>query len=171
MMIVRSEQLSDLEPIHAVYAASFPTAEEARLVDALRDAQHLCISLVAVEQGEVVGHVAFSPVKVPGATNGLGLAPVAVLPAHRQRGFADRLIREGLELSERSGYGFVVVLGNPSYYGRFGFMPAASWRLHDEYGGGKAFQALELQPESIPTEGGLVRYAPAFADLKGDERA
>lgn len=170
MMMVRPEEPDDREPIHEVHAASFPTIDEARLVDALRDAQHLCISLVAVERGEVVGHVAFSPVSVPGATDGLGLAPVAVLPGFRQRGFAKRLIREGLALSEQSGYGFVVVLGDPSYYGRFDFMPAAGWRLCDEYGGGEAFQAIELRPGSIPSSGGLVRYAPAFADLTGEER-
>jgi len=63
----------------------------------------------------------------------------------------------------------VVVLGDPAYYGRFGFLPASGWGLGDEYGGGAAFQALELRAGSIPTAGALVRYAPEFAALTSEE--
>ncbi len=167
-MNVRSEEPADHGAIHAVHAESFPTVGEARLVDTLRAAGLLCVSLVAVEQGEVVGHVAFSPVSVLGANDGVGLAPVAVLPAYRQRGIGEQLIREGLAVCERSSYGFVVVLGDPSYYRRFGFMPSGGWGLRDEYGGGEAFQALELRPGSIPPGGGVVRYAPEFAVVEGE---
>jgi putative acetyltransferase len=161
---VRPEEPADHRAIHAVHAASFPTVSEARLVDALRSAGRLCVSLVAVEQDEVVGHVAFSPVNVLGATDGVGLAPVAVLQAFRRCGIAEQLIREGLALCEQWGHGFVVVLGDPRYYRRFGFAPARRWGLRDEYGGGEAFQALELRPGAIPAGGELVRYAPEFAD-------
>ena len=159
----RFETAADEAAIHAVHTASFPTRLEADLVDALRHAGRLMISLVAVEHGEVVGHVAFSPVTVAGTTDGVGLAPVAVLLNFRRRGIAARLIREGLAECTRRNHGFVVVLGDPRYYGRFGFTPARGWGLHDEYGGGDAFQALELRPGAIPAAGGLVRYAPEFA--------
>jgi putative acetyltransferase len=162
MVSVRLEAPADHEAIHVVHAASFPTAGEARLVDALRSAGRLHVSLVAVEQGEVIGHVAFSPVSVLGAPLGVGLAPVAVLPAFRRRGIAEQLIREGLIACEQLGHGFVVVLGAPSYYRRFGFLPASRWGLRDEYGGGDAFQALELRQGGIPAGGGAVRYAPEF---------
>ena len=66
-------------------------------------------------------------------------------------------------MCRRASHGFVVVLGDPWYYGRFGFKPAREWALRDEYGGGDAFQALELQPGTIPTGGGTVVYAPQFA--------
>ena len=92
---IRAEQPADHGPIRAVHTASFPTPGEARLVDALREAGRLPVSLVARESGQVVGHVAFSPVTLAGTTDGIGLAPVAVLPAFRRRGIADRLIREG----------------------------------------------------------------------------
>jgi len=164
-MSFRSEELTDREAIFGVHAASFPTPAEARLVDALRDADNLTISLVAIEEGEVAGHVAFSPVTLLDSTAGIGLAPVAVLPAFRRRGVADQLIREGLSICEGMGFGFVVVLGDPAYYGRFGFVSASRWSLGDEYGGGDAFQALELRPNSIPPAGGLVRYAPEFSAL------
>lgn len=165
MVVVRPEQSADAVAIHAVHAASFPTACEARLVDALRAAGRLCLSLVATDQGEVVGHVAFSPVTVAGGIDGVGLAPVAVLPSYRRRGIAARLIQDGLTACEQSGYGFVVVLGEPSYYHRFGFTPATAWGLHDEYEGGAAFQVLELRPGRVPRGAGLVRYSPEFAAL------
>lgn len=160
---IRAETPADVARIHAVHAAAFPTTDEAELVDALRASGRLSLSLVAVARERIIGHVAFSPVTVEGATAGLGLAPVAVLPAFRRRGVAGRLIREGLERSRRANARFVVVLGSPPYYGRFGFRPASTFQLRDEYGGEEAFQALELQAGSIPTAGGLVRYAPEFA--------
>jgi putative acetyltransferase len=63
----------------------------------------------------------------------------------------------------QAGFGFVVVLGDPAYYSRFGFRPASRWGLVDEYGGGAAFQAIELSSGSLPITGGVVRYAPSFA--------
>ena len=154
-----------------MHVASFPTGGEARLVDALRAAGRLRVSLVALAGGTVVGHIAFSSIEVAGASDGLGLAPVAVVPARRRRGIAAALIREGLSICGRGGGGFVVVLGEPEYYGRFGFAPASRYGLHDEYGGADAFQALELRPGAIPTGAGLVRYAPEFARLDTDTGA
>lgn len=176
---IRPEEPADHEAIHAVHAASFPTNAEARLVDALRESGSLRVSLVAVCEGEIVGHVAFSPVALDavnagassgaGSALGAGLAPVAVLTTSRRRGIADDLIREGLESCAESGFGFVVVLGDPTYYRRFGFLPAAGWGLADEYGGGEAFQALELEPASIPDGGGLVRYAREFGIVDDED--
>jgi putative acetyltransferase len=162
---LRPERTSDHPAIHALHVASFPTEGEARLVAALRSAGHLSVSLVAELAGRVVGHVAFSPVGLPGATGGVGLAPVAVLSAFRGRGIADQLIRAGLGACRQADAGFVVVLGDPAYYSRFGFLPARGWGLRDVYGGGDAFQALELRPGAIPSEGGQVDYAAEFADL------
>ena len=164
-MVIRSELPSDCAAISAIHLASFPTDGESKLVAALRAAGRLVVSLVAVEADAVVGHVAFSPVDLAGASGGIGLAPVAVLPEFRRRGIAAQLIREGVARCSRAGHAFVVVLGEPAYYSRFGFRAASGWGLHDEYGGGDAFQALELQPRSIPAAGGTVRYAPEFAQF------
>jgi putative acetyltransferase len=168
MEVIRQEQSGDIEAIHEIHRASFPNDGEARLVDALRAAGRLTISLVALEDGAIVGHVAFSPITIEGMDRslGLGLGPVAVLPDHRQKGTAERLIREGLARSAHT-HDFVVVLGSPTYYRRFGFEPARQWRLEGEYSGDDAFQALELRHGSIPMEGGRVRYAPEFAVLEG----
>lgn len=165
MVSIRRERADDVAAIHAVHAASFPTELEARLVGLLRTAGRLSVSLVAEIDGAVVGHVAFSPVATESRSAGAGLAPVAVTAAHRRQGIAAELIRAGLEACRSAGFGWVVVLGDPAYYSCFGFRPAAEFGLADEYGGGPAFQALELAPAALPIGAGLVRYAPEFATV------
>jgi putative acetyltransferase len=162
-MTVRPEQTSDERGIYAVHAAAFPTGLEARLVDALRTSKRLTVSLVAELDAEIVGHIAFSPVSLQERRDGLGLAPFSVLPSRQRQGIGGELIRAGLQSATRAGAGFVVVLGDPAYYSRFGFAPASRWGLSDEYGGGEAFQAIEIQPGAIHANGGLVRYAPEFS--------
>jgi putative acetyltransferase len=168
---IRPENPGDVLAIRAVHVASFPTAAEGQLVDALRSAGHLSISLVGVEKNEVVGHVAFSPVAVSGVVDGVGLAPVAVRPEFRRRGIAEQLIRIGLTECKKLDCGFVVVLGDPRYYRRFGFSPAARWGLKDEYGGNEAFQAIEIRAGSILSGGGLARYVSEFTALETDGAA
>src|SRR5436190_24334124 len=112
-MLVRSEQPGDIAAIHAVNAASFPTELEANLVDALRVAGHLTVSLVAEVDGTVVGHVAFSPVTAASGARGIGLGPVAVMESHRRQGVAARLISEGLLGCQSAGFAWAVVLGEP----------------------------------------------------------
>lgn len=162
-LTIRRENPGDVPAIRQILQESFPGGKEADLVDRLRLANRLSISLVTWMGNRPIGHVAFSPVTVADNNSGLGLAPVAVDPAFRRQGFAASLIREGLSLCQKAGVPFVVVLGEPAYYGRFGFKPATNWNLSDEYGGGPAFQALELSTGGIPPSGGLVRYAPDFA--------
>jgi putative acetyltransferase len=162
MYFCRPEHAADVPVVRAILESAFPTAAEARLVDALRENGRLSISLVASDGKAVVGHVAFSPVRVGGVT-GMGLAPMAVRVEHRDKGVGALLVREGLAQCELLGCGFVVVLGEPEYYGRFGFERASSRKLDNEYGADEAFMVIELRPESLPPEGGLVRYAPEFS--------
>jgi putative acetyltransferase len=170
--VIEVERAADHAGIRAVHSASFPTPAEARLVDALRASGRLTISLVAHADNAVVGHVAFSPVSIGDIREaGLGLGPVAVLSPWRRRGVAAALIERGLWTCSQLGVGFVVVLGEPHYYRRFGFRRASTRGLKDEYGGGDAFQALELRPGAIPPGGGRVSYAPEFAEATGDETA
>jgi putative acetyltransferase len=170
-MIVRPERASDVDAIRAVNDAAFGGAAEGRLVDALRESGKLVVSLVAEADGEVVGHIGFSPVTSAAAARGFGLAPLAVRPGAQRRGIGGKLVVEGLAAVARSGAEFVVVLGDPRYYGRFGFGPAGRRGLADEFRGGDAFQVLELRPGAIPPGVGLVRYAPEFALVDGDDGA
>jgi putative acetyltransferase len=162
LALVRPEGARDIAAIRAVHVASFPSDAEARLVELLRDARHLMVSLVAESGGEVVGHVAFSPVCASGAT-GVGLAPIAVLPEWQGQRIASELVVAGLQACASLGSGWAVVLGNPGYYSRFGFRPAREFGLFDEHGGGDAFQVVELVAGSLPIGAGVVRYGSEFA--------
>ena len=165
MITVRPEIPDDLEAIRAVQIGAYPTTAEARLVDLLRAAGRLTVSLVALGEGEVIGHVGFSPVTVSTGAVGIGLAPVAVFESYRCQGVAARMIEAGLAIARTVGYGWAVVLGSPHYYGRFGFRPASAFCLSDEYSGGDAFQALELVPGLLPAGAKLVKYATEFSSL------
>jgi putative acetyltransferase len=162
---IRPEREGDAAAIYAVHAASFPSDAEARLVDLLRAGNYLCVSLVAELDGNIIGHIAFSPVTTPNGVVGAGLAPVAVVPPHQRRGVAAELVRVGLAACRAAGCGWAVVLGEPAYYSRFGFKPASEFGLTDEYHGGNAFQALELVPGGMPVGAGLVRYSAEFASF------
>jgi len=162
-MLIRTELPADTAAIHAVHVACFDTPLEAHLVAALRANSRLMVSLVAESNGEIVGHVAFSPVTAGSAPAGIGLAPLAVLEAHRRRGIAAQLVRDGLAACQQAGFTWGVVLGEPAYYSRFGFRPAAEFGLSDEYGGGSYFQALEFSRGGLPAGAGLVQYSPEFA--------
>jgi putative acetyltransferase len=162
MVTMRFERHDDILAIHALHASSYPTDEEARLVDLLRQAMRLTVSLVAVADGSVVGHVAFSPVAVVTGAVGVGLAPVTVAQSHRRRGIAAQLVEAGLDECRSLGSGWAVVLGKPTYYERFGFRPASAFGLSDEFKGGPAFQAVELLPGKLPSGAGLVKYSPEF---------
>lgn len=164
--LIRLEQCSDAATIDHVLRSAFPTDQEARLVDRLRKYQRLRLSLIAEIDDVIVGHIAFSEVTIAGSlanSTGLGLAPLSIVPEVQRRGFGARLVGEGLCACERLGVGFVVVLGTPEYYHRFGFRSADLFGLENEYGASEEFMALELKIGSITP--GLVRYASEFSDL------
>ena len=165
MISIRPETPADLTVIDSIHRAAFPNTGEARLVQHLRDAGKLTVSLVGLDGHLPVGHIAFSPVTVASGAVGAGLAPLAVLAPHRRQGIGAQLVTEGLQQCRAAGIGWVMVLGEPEFYARFGFVPAATVGLTDEYCGGSAFQALELLPGALPRDAGLVRYATEFAGL------
>lgn len=157
---LRSERAEDAAAIRAVHVAAFPTPMEAALVDALRSAGAATVSEVAVVDGVVAGHVLLSPVSVPGV---LGLAPLAVRPELQKQGIGAALVRHALERAKEEGAGALVVLGEPAYYGRFGFVAAREFGLHCKWPGTEAaFMALELREGALNGARGLVSYHPAF---------
>jgi putative acetyltransferase len=159
--VVRDETPADVAAIRAVNEAAFGGAQEADLVDALRHDGDLLLSLVADAGDVVAGHVAFSRMQV-GGDPAVALAPVAVLPAQQRRGIGTALIGEGLRRLGQSGETLVFVLGEPAYYGRFGFAAAPAARFDTPYPGAY-FQSLALSPRAPSS--GTVRYARAFAAL------
>lgn len=164
--VVREEARDDADAIDGVIRSAFhdhPSSEQTEhlIVRGLRQAGALSLSLVATIEGHVVGHLAFSPVTVDALDSGWrGLGPVSVLPAHQRAGIGSALIRSGLRrLGERGAPG-CVVLGDPAYYGRFGFAP----RPGLVYPGPPAdhFMAVALQGAA---PAGRVAYHPAFGVL------
>src|SRR6185369_9113706 len=118
-MIVRLETTGDVVAIRAIAEAAFLQSAEAQLVDDLRDAGDSVFSLVAVEGETIVGHAMFSRLQAPFPA--LALGPVAVLPGRQRMGVGSRLIREGIVGCEAAGWVGIFVLGDPTFYRRFGF--------------------------------------------------
>jgi len=167
MELIRPERDEDAAAVRRVHETAFPTAAEANLVDRLRANGKAVIALVAEDGASIVGHILFSPVALEplAGTVGLGLAPVAVMPDHEKHGLGRRLIQNGLAECHKWGAGFVVVIGDPPYYGRFGFEPAEKHGLRSEYVEGDSFMVFKLASGTLPPPGTLVKYAPEFSAL------
>lgn len=160
---IRPERPTDRDAIAALITEAFEHAEhrsgtEAKIVAALRGADALTLSIVAAEGELIIGHAAFSPVTIDGNACGwFGLGPVAVDPGRRRQGVADRLIRHGLQQLEKDGAKGCVVLGDPAYYRRFGFV--ADGRLTLAGVPPEYFQSLAFGDRGAT---GAVAYHPAF---------
>lgn len=149
-----------------VHREAFGRAEEAELARRLHARGSDCVSLAAFEGDALVGHVLFSPVTVGGhifAKPPMGLGPVGVLPTLQRGGTGIALCRAGIEACRARGAPFLVVLGHPAYYPRFGFAPASRFGLtYAEMPPRDAFMAMELVPGALAGVTGSVRYGPEF---------
>jgi putative acetyltransferase len=164
-LVVRAETLADHDAIRAVHESAFPTPQEADLVDSLRVDDDLVLSLVALEDDAIVGHVAFSRMTVnsdAGDFPALALAPVGVIPEFQGEGVGTALIGNGLQLLAKKGEALVFVLGEPDYYGRFGFSAELAAGFISPFPG-PYFQLRRLAGD-VPVSGS-VHYAYAFSEL------
>lgn len=161
-MIVQPETPGDIQAIRVVEEAAFGQSAEARLVDDLRTAGDSIFSLVAVDNGTVVGHALFSRMNAPFPA--LALAPVAVLPERQRMGVGSRLISEGIARSEAAGWLGIFVLGDPAFYRRFGFDAGKASGFISPYAGAH-LMALPIGRSELPANAGSIQHAPAFAGL------
>lgn len=160
-MRIRPETADDREAIHAVVTEAFGRRHEADLVNALREAGDLVVSLVAAQAGDVCGHVALSRLRSP--ERSLALAPLAVSPGIRGYGTGAALVREALICARQLGYDLVFVVGEPRYYQRFGFSPKTAASFPCRFAG-PYFMALQLSnPGADPAP---VIYADAFEHIE-----
>lgn len=167
-MIIRPESSLDREAIWTLNVASFPSDGEARLVDSLRENANPFISLVAEQDGEVAGHILFTPVTLEGypSLRIAGLAPMSVRAELQKKGIGSALIKAGLQACCELGFGAVVVLGHASYYPRFGFVAASQFGLSCEYDvADENFMVKELTPDYLTDLHGTIQYHPVFAAL------
>jgi putative acetyltransferase len=166
---IRLEQPMDLVAIRDVNLAAFPEAAEANLVDELRANGKATLSLVAVQDDRIVGHILFSPMTIESSDGQcplLGLGPMAVLPDSQGQGIGSLLVTTGLDHCRRIDVGCVVVLGHPDYYPRFGFRPASQFGIGCEYDvPAQYFMVAELADGALSRISGTARYQPAFAGV------
>jgi putative acetyltransferase len=169
MITFRKERPGDENGIRRVNEEAFDQTGEADLVDALRRRGACLVSLVADEDGQIIGHILFTPVTIDGpkpAPEAVGLAPMAVLPSHQRRGIGANLIRIGLEECRKAGCEIAVVLGHPTYYPCFGFQPAHLFGISCEFEvPEEVFMVLPLREGALVGCGGVVRYLPEFHDF------
>jgi putative acetyltransferase len=166
-MEIRAETTADWPAIRDVNVRAFRRDNEARLVETLRASTYFvpALSLVAVDDGRVVGHILFSRIFIRNAGRevpALALAPVAVLPEHQRRGIGAALIRYGLEECRRLGHRIVVVVGHPDYYPRFGFSSARAKGLEASFPD-PVFMVQALTPDALDGVCGTVEYPSPFA--------
>lgn len=168
IMIIRQEKPGDIDAVHEVVRQAFEKAshtshDEHNLVNRLRKSEAFIpeLSLVAEENGQVVGHILFTRVKV-GDTVQLGLAPLAVLPQWQGKGIGGKLIETGHALAKKLGYGYSILVGHERYYPRFGYFPAsrigvtAPFDVPDEN-----LMAFSLQGKDTPLDG-MLEYPAEF---------
>jgi putative acetyltransferase len=169
---IRQENTKDFSEVFEVNETAFGGDSEARLVGLLRrtDAFIPELSLVAVSENKVIGHILFTRIMI--RTDGgkeyesLALAPMAVRPAFQKRGVGGQLIRRGLDRARQLGHKSVIVLGHEHYYPKFGFVPAEKWNIRSPYDvPSNSFMAIELVNEGLNGVSGMVEYPKEFGEV------
>lgn len=167
-MLIRRETPADYDAVFHVVKAAFASAEqsdgaEQELVTALRSSPSFVpeLSLVAMEDEQVVGHILFTEARV-GTRTVLALAPLSVLPSHQRKGVGLALIREGHRVAQELGYDCSVVLGHPDYYPKAGYRPAGLLGIRPPFDvPGECFMAIKLNENANNIEG-MICYDRAF---------
>ncbi len=167
MIVIREEQPGDASAVRTVNEQAFGQPEEANIVEKIRANCSDALSLVALDEGEIVGHILFSSATIEtdqGPVEGMGLAPMAVQPGCQRQGIGSSLVRRGIDLLAERSCPFVIVLGHPEYYPRFGFERTCTYHLQSQWEGvpDEAFLILFLDQSLKSQAGGLARYRDEF---------
>jgi putative acetyltransferase len=166
MFEIRLEKENEKDAVRRVNKQAFARQNEADLVDALRDTSEFIISLVALLDEEVVGHIMFSPVSIESnrcVREAMGLGPMAVMPNYQGRGVGAQLIKAGLQMCAENGFTIVFVLGHPTYYPRFGFVPTKPLGIQWEHDvPEELFMVVTLAETDLASITGIVKYHPVF---------
>ena len=163
---IRDETASDHRAVQRVVRAAFDSPLQGKLVAALRADADPQVSLVAVRDGVLAGHIFFSPVTFDADAShpAAQLSPVSVRPDRQGRGLGSALIRAGLERCVAVGWRSVFLVGNPGYYARFGFELAGPLGFSIDGPLDPHLQVIELTPGSLASVRGRIAFHPAFDD-------
>ncbi|MHC4205289.1 MAG: GNAT family N-acetyltransferase [Planctomycetota bacterium] len=168
MSIIRREQPQDIPEIRQVNIRAFGREQEASVVDKLRENCNSMLSFVALTDGKVVGHILFSPAVIEGRHGrlvGTGLAPLAVLPEYQRKGIGTQLMQTAIARIKESGCPYIIVIGHPEYYPRFGFEPADRSGISiDGNVPDEAFMILILDRKAMNGITGVARYREEWAE-------
>jgi putative acetyltransferase len=168
-IFVRPERPQDHPAVFDVNLRAFGRPAEARLVELLRASARPNVSLVALADGKVVGHVLFTPLRIEGGPPRLamGLGPLAVRPEYQRQGIGSRLVNVGLDACRISAVDLVFVLGEPRLYRRLGFVPAQPYGLiYKNPSFAPYFMVRELRPGSLADATGQVHYHAEFDQME-----
>ena len=166
--MIREEQTIDETAVFTVHDSAFETDAEAKLVNALRKEASPIISLVAIIEDQIHGHILFSPVLLSGhpELKIMGLAPLAVSPPHQNKAIGKALTREGIRRCKEDGFDAIVVLGHPKYYPKFGFESATNFGIDSEYKVPEGvFMIMELRPDALFQKNGRIKYHQLFNEV------
>jgi len=168
VITIRYEKPEDLPFANSVIEKAFKRDAEAKLADKLRLKSVDHLSLVAEENGTIVGHIMFTPVLIKNGheVQGMGLAPMSVLPSMQRRGIGTLLVKEGLKILKQKGCPFVIVLGHPGYYPRFGFQPASRFNIKSQWEDVpvEAFMILILDEKVMRNVSGTASFREEFSE-------
>jgi putative acetyltransferase len=165
MIEIRPEEPGDVTAIRDVNRRAFGQDQEGNIVDALRANGVTLLSLVAVLDGRVVGHIMYSPLVV-GDVLGAALGPMAVLPEEQKQGIGTKLVETGNARLARDGCPCIAVLGHPRFYPRFGFRPGSTYRITCEWDvPDEVFMVLVLDAAKMSGVTGTAQYRREFATV------
>ncbi len=167
MIEMRKEKKNDYDEVRIVNDQAFSQPDEGRIVDKLRESCRDILSLVAVSDNKIIGHIFFSPVTIDiptGFIKGMGLAPMSVLPEFQNKGVGSMLVNEGLRILKNMSCAFVVVLGHEKYYPRFGFERASKFRLKCQWEGvpDDVFMVMIIDESVMKGVSGIAKYRNEF---------
>ncbi len=167
MINIRIESQEDIHQVRILNRQAFKQPAEANVVDKLRQTCPEYLSLVAEDSKNLVGHILFTQavIEATGQTiQGMGLAPMAVMPARQNQGIGSRLVERGLEILREQGCPFVIVLGHPEYYPRFGFERASQYGLLSQWEGvpDEAFMVIVMDQTALEGVSGVAKYRAEF---------